>query len=793
MKNLFLLLICLTLSATAQPTQRQAVKGSVKDEQGVPVAFATISLKNISDSTIVTAAVSAESGLFELKAPKGDYLLEAAFVGYKPAYESIKIENADILLSEITLREDAVALNAALVTGSAITRRADGFVVNVENSGYAKGRNGYEVLAFAPGVMIRDGITINGKGGTKLYVNNRLITTDPENYLKSLSAEDVISIEVVPVAGAEYDASALGGVIKVTLRRARSGGYFGSVNAGGAWSEFGLKSGNANGSFSYRKNRLSINAMAGVSQYNNVESYNELTSIEKDNITIDAMSKVDAGNSNGWGELNAVYEITDKQSIGLLVGYFAYEGNKPTVGHTILNQNGVITESNLKFNSGDIGSTFNASLDYNLKIGNKGATLKANVDFTNKVLHSTEDSRSIFVGGVQPDRIFDSSVEGPGKVINANADFNIPLSKGWKMATGAKYYMMDVNNDILYRNYYGGQWWVDYDLSEVFTYREGVTAAYAQVSGTLGKFMLQGGIRGEYTMIDILSNKQGNNLTKSYFNPFPSLSAMYQWNAEKGHSLSLSANQKISRPSYSQLRPYRIPMGDYSYILGNPLLKASVMTNVTLTQTLFQRYSLTLFATHEKDPIAQVGVQDKDDPKIIYYQHQNMDSRIDFGASLYLPVQLTKWWNVVLNSVVMSRSETLNYSATEKRTFRTTIPQVSLTTIFTLPAGFQLEANARYATNYIQGNFSMKDMYDGGLKLTKSLLKDDLTLTLRYDGLLRMNPQIINVIDPLYNKVVYKTMDDRYIVVSLRWSFRGGQKVNVKKATQGNADESSRL
>lgn len=97
---------------------------------------------------------------------------------------------------------NAVALHGVEVKASAIRRLPDRFVVRVEDMPAAIGKDGKELLQAAPGVWIDDKkITINGKSGAKVMVNDRELRMDQSQlltYLRSLKAEDVSKIEVIP-------------------------------------------------------------------------------------------------------------------------------------------------------------------------------------------------------------------------------------------------------------------------------------------------------------------------------------------------------------------------------------------------------------------------------------------------------------------------------------------------------------------------------------------------------------------------------------------------------------------
>ena len=76
-------------------------------------------------------------------------------------------------------------------------------------------------------------ISINGKSGSKVYVNDRELRMEPAQlltYLRSLRADDIQKIEVVPTTGADYDADSSGGIIRITLRKRRENGMEGSLS-----------------------------------------------------------------------------------------------------------------------------------------------------------------------------------------------------------------------------------------------------------------------------------------------------------------------------------------------------------------------------------------------------------------------------------------------------------------------------------------------------------------------------------------------------------------------------------
>ena len=108
----------------------------------------------------------------------------------------------------LSLKASSYALKEVVVQAKISNAKADRFVLSVSPSA---GKDGTQLLSQAPGVWLaEDNISINGAQGTKVFVDNREIKLTGEElltYLRSLKSEDIRRIEVIPIAGAEYEAS----------------------------------------------------------------------------------------------------------------------------------------------------------------------------------------------------------------------------------------------------------------------------------------------------------------------------------------------------------------------------------------------------------------------------------------------------------------------------------------------------------------------------------------------------------------------------------------------------------
>ena len=223
-----LMALMVLLSAFTASAQRLAVSGRVVDGQAQPITYASVALTQ--NDKLITGCTSDIDGKFSFEANAGDYDLVISFIGYEYYKQPIALTQS-INLADIVLTESSEQIEEVVVTSQLIRREADRFVVDVANSPLAMGKDGEELLKSSPGVWIQDDkISINGSSGSKIYLNDREVKLDDAQliaYLRSLSANDIQRIEVIPQSGADYDASSSGGIIKITTRKRLDAGLMG--------------------------------------------------------------------------------------------------------------------------------------------------------------------------------------------------------------------------------------------------------------------------------------------------------------------------------------------------------------------------------------------------------------------------------------------------------------------------------------------------------------------------------------------------------------------------------------
>lgn len=296
-------------------------KGRVVNEQGEAVEYATVVL--LKDAEQVAGMTTDGEGRFELKAPAGDYTLRIQYLGYESLTQQVKVEQENDL-GDFVMKSGTTQIEGVVVKARLVRREADRFVMDVANAPAAIGKDGIELLERAPGVWINDEkISINGKSGTKVFINDRELRLEPEQlaaYLRSLRAEEIQKIEVVPVTGADHDADASGGIIRITLRKQRENGVQGSVSMRTQQSDI-VHVYYPGANVAAHTGKWDFNASAWGSLGNSTMRTSERTDYTLSNKQLAARSEDTSDDRNGGATLGAIVSINDRHSLGAEFSY----------------------------------------------------------------------------------------------------------------------------------------------------------------------------------------------------------------------------------------------------------------------------------------------------------------------------------------------------------------------------------------------------------------------------------------------------------------------------------------
>lgn len=223
--SLFVLVVTLGFTYAAQ----QPINGRVMDEQGLPLAGATVELKGGTQKTSTD-----NDGVFTIRASPGDILL-VSFIGYVP--QEITVGNATT--ASVALQPSANDLDEVVVVGYTSQRRTDisGAVGSVDMAAAAKRRVpdiGQILQGQVAGVQVSqatgapgDPIDIRIRGIGTIGSNDPLYIIDgvPSTNFTFINPQDIESMNVLKDASAAamYGARAAAGVVVITTKQGKSG------------------------------------------------------------------------------------------------------------------------------------------------------------------------------------------------------------------------------------------------------------------------------------------------------------------------------------------------------------------------------------------------------------------------------------------------------------------------------------------------------------------------------------------------------------------------------------------
>lgn len=332
-------LIFSMLASVVMAATPYKVGGRVIDDKGEPVGYATVLL--MQDGEAVVGQTTDDKGLFMLSASAGDYSLMVEFVGYESIEQQLNLKG-DISLGDITLRESATDIDEVVVEATMIRREADRFVVDVNNSAAAIGKDGTELLKQSPGVRVDDDeISINGASGTKVYINDREIRLSGEElvkYVQQLRAEDISKIEIVPQTGADYDASSSGGMIMITTKRRLDNGVMGSVRLYMQQSKY-VKSYNPSASINARVGKFDLLVSGWYSPHQSDWHAEENTTYNTTNAMMNASSLQKSRYDSYGANLSAVAELNTRHTLGFSFDYWVNDSKDKNTSSTLYRAN----------------------------------------------------------------------------------------------------------------------------------------------------------------------------------------------------------------------------------------------------------------------------------------------------------------------------------------------------------------------------------------------------------------------------------------------------------------------
>ncbi|HRF37707.1 MAG TPA: outer membrane beta-barrel protein, partial [Saprospiraceae bacterium] len=718
-KHLCWVLCTFACTLFAQTQSRCVLEGRVADEKGMPVELATVVLKTAKDSVVIEAGYTEKDGSFRFaNLAAGNYLVEVVFVGFEKHLGQVVLaggSNSPVLYPPIQLNPAQQQLSEVTVTARRpyVERLADRTIINPDVLIANAGSSALEALERAPGVQVGEGgdIRLRGRSGVAIFVDDKptyLSGTELESYLRSIPADNVKHIELMPNPPAKYEAAGNSGVINIVTKRNRIAGFNGNTSLAFAQGRFNRSNNSLNLNLNRKNFGLFVNLGAGHRNFfQDLNIFRFYTRMDGDPSSNFAQNSYIVPRSQSLNaKLGLDLYLSDKTTLGLVVKGLTSPNERQTDNTAIVRAPfGAILNTVIADNAEK--SSF-ANGAYNLNLRHRLDSLGSNIIVDADYVTYRTDADQFF-----QNFIYDSSgtlgyadtIQGrlPSyiTIYAAKADYTKPFAHGLKMEAGLKSAFTQTDNEAAYTTTRVGQTYINYDLSNRFLYDEWIHAGYLNFSKTFGRLDLQAGLRVEHTSLkgNQLGNEfqPGSKFSRNYTQPFPTLYANLRLDSLDKNTLSFSYGRRIDRPFFKDLNPFISPLDKFTFYTGNPNLLPTFAHNLSLTHSFQGKVNTTLSYSKTLDGINET----LEIVNEIYYSRPgNIANSQSIGLSLEATLPVAKWWTLML------------YAAADRVTYKSDLytqrldatgynGYISMTNSLQLGKGWSGEVRADYQTNQV--------------------------------------------------------------------------------------------
>ena len=672
-KFAFALLLLFTTFLFAQSSQGPnfTISGKVVDKQGgVPLEYATITVTNTQDAQDVTGGITDPSGNFSVEVPNGAYNITIEYISFSP----FKINNRrifkDLDLGTVTLEFAASDLEEVTVVAQTTTVdvRLDKKIYNIGKDLTTSGATVSDALNNVPSVTVdvEGAISLRGNENVRILINGKpsaIAGFGSTDALRQLPAEAIERVEVITSPSARYDAEGTAGILNIILRKEKTLGLNGSVQANLGYPINSGVSSNIN----LRTDKFNIFNTTGIRYRNspgNAYFNNEYLSPNVENpfvIEDRDYHRLDKGfNTN----LGVEYYLTDKSSL-TATGFLRLGNDEDLTTNTTQEFNNArdLQERTVRQElETEEDNSYQVSLNYVNNINDEGQKLTADVQYD----FDKETERSLITERQEIPNITrlpseDIITEEEEKEYLIQADYVLPMGENAQFEAGYRGNFENTVTDYALNEEDGlsGNFIRNDSLSNVFDYTQNVHALYTQYGNKFGKFNFLLGLRmestqlkGEVTGENIDNNSAQDDLNinfdKNYVGLFPTVNIIYEFG--ENENLSLGYNRRINRPRSWFINPFPSRSSEANVFQGNPDLDPAYANafdlgylrkwdKLTLTSSIYYQKETNSFERVQED----TGQETSNGIPIIRTLPINLSTNERYGFEAGILYNPAKW------------------------------------------------------------------------------------------------------------------------------------------------------
>ncbi|MFT4804326.1 MAG: hypothetical protein ACJAZK_000994 [Psychroserpens sp.] len=795
-----------------------------------PLEYATVSIINSNDKTLVTGEITNMKGEFKLDILPGIYDVKIEYLSYKTRTYENKIIDKNIGLGTVGLELNLEALDAVEVIAETTTVeiKLDKKIYNIGKDLTTAGGTVSDALNNVPSVSVdvEGSISLRGNANVRILINGRpsaLAGFGDTNVLSQLPAEAIERVEVITSPSARYDAEGTAGILNIILRKKEILGFNGSIN---------LNLGNPDligfaTTINYRTEKFNLFSNIGYRYFD--APRNSLSTIDYFDRLIDGeiieptykrvreKEVVTRLNRNYNGNIGMEYYLSDKTSLTGSLFYRYGEDADLSLNNSERFNNSSIVERTLRTErQNEEDNRYQFALNFSTKFNDSGHELTADFQFENSAeeqfVFINEDyvvSEDTNPEPFQKERILQTEDQ---KEYLLQVDYVLPIGDDARFEAGYRGSFQNEITDYLLEqeNVSTNNFFVNDTITNVFDYEENVNAIYSQYGTKFGKFSFLLGLRLEHTQ---LKGKINSRLTeaelneafgfpidtdfdKNYLGLFPTLNLILNLGTDDKteESITLGYNRRINRPRGWFINPFPTRSSRTNIFQGNPNLNPAFASafdlgylkrwdQLTLTSSIYYQYETDSFERVQEN----TNQQTTDGIDIVRTIPVNLSTNARTGAEFGILYNPNKWLrlNTSFNFFQFKTEGEFNgidYSAKNTSWFARFSGKV------TLPGEIDWQTNAFYRGAQEDAQTRTQGLFSLDLAFSKEILKDNATISLNARDLLNSRIRRSFTTTEFFNRDRESQWRQRQVTLSLIYRFNQQKKQQREGGNSGGGD-----
>lgn len=695
------------------------VKGTVQSLEGEAVAFATVTLLSPADSSLVAGDYTNEEGLFKLTSQREQVVLVITYFGTDRHTQLLKLEG-DADLGVLQLEQD-VMLEEVEVSARRRTVNYTNGTLTFLNTGQVPGQNSLELLKSVPLLMTDKDNNLLIKGSyAKVLINNRdlkLKGEELENYLKTLSPDQIAKVEVITNPSAKYEASGVMGIVNI-ITKEKPRGFSASVNTEGSYARY--FSSRLGAGLNYFSDKFGISLNLRRSDYKSFNDLNIIRTPLRSAANISSIAEESHYVTDGVfsrANLSFNYYLNPNHTFSAFVKAYRDTPHNQITGNTRFVEEGNDQSTDFMSNSALTENNLTMGANYEIRLDSSGQSLTFDyIHLKVRKDNLADQLTTFYLNGEFADDFKLSNPDLQDYTLHSvKGDYSLPLSTSATLEAGLEYTQLLNKNLLTYDYPTEDSAFIYIPIRDNdYTYREKTYSAYLSGNFNWNPFSLRVGARAEFTDFSTLAkdsdSEQRNEDT--YLNLFPNLALSYT--SDQGNTLSLSYSRRLNRPYYRDLNPSILYATQYLYMQGNSFLRPEYSNNLELGAKLGQ-YIFALFANFKKQTIGDYLIQDETYNTTLLSK-RNLDSSDDLGFMVNTSYDVGKKATLRLSALGQWQRNALQVGDEDLVRTLTTL-RLNGTLSYKLFDRMHATWSARYNSPFLYGLYRVEGQFINSLNL----------------------------------------------------------------------------